>query len=129
MSDLRDPTPAELAILNVLWQRGPSTVREVHTELSKTSAMVYTTALKTMQIMADKGLVARDTSQRSHIYTPVHEETTVQGSLVSNLAARAFGGSTPQLAMRALAAGPVAPDDLQRLRDLLERLEPRDEEP
>lgn len=126
MSDVRDPTPAELAILRVLWRLGPSTVREVHRELSPDGSMVYTTALKTMQIMAEKRLVARDTSQRSHIYTPLHEESAVQSNLVSTLASRAFGGSTPQLAMRALSAGPVSSEELQEIRALIDALEQRE---
>lgn len=119
----REPSPGELAILNVLWKRGPSTVREVLRALSEGGEMAYTTVLKTMQIMHDKGLVSRDTSQRSHIYMPVHEPRQVRGGLISRLAERAFGGSASQLALHALAEAPVSRDELAELRSLLDRLE------
>ncbi len=124
----RDPTPAELAILRVLWARGPSTVRQVFDEISRKGSMVYTTTLKTMQIMHDKGFVVRDTSCRSHVYTPVHPAAAVQEGLVSSLAARAFGGSASRLAMRALSAGPVSHDEIANLRALLDDLESRTDE-
>ncbi len=117
----RRPTDAELAILQVLWEGGPATVRQVHEALGGGGA--YTTVLKTMQIMAEKGLVLRDTSQRSHVYTPVHSQGHTQGSLVRDLVSRAFGGSTGRLVLRALSEEPTDPDELAAIRELLDRLE------
>jgi predicted transcriptional regulator len=123
MAARRRPTDAELAILQCLWQGGPATVRQVHEALGGGGA--YTTVLKTMQIMADKGLVLRDTSQRSHIYAPVHSQATTQGSLVKDLVSRAFGGSTARLVLRALSEEPTDPDELAAIRSLLDQLEER----
>lgn len=119
----RRPTDAELAILQVLWEGGPATVRQVHEALGAHGA--YTTVLKTMQIMAEKGLVLRDTSERSHVYAPVHSQTKTQGSLVRDLVSRAFGGSTGRLVLRALAEEETDPDELAAIRALLDRLEER----
>ena len=84
------PTDAELAILNVLWKRGPSTVRDVHEALSPTQGTGYTTVLKLMQLMAQKGLVARDESQRSHVYRAASAEAQTQRRLLGDLMERAF---------------------------------------
>ena len=97
------PTEGELAILQVLWERaGPCTVREVHEALTRTRATAYTTVLKMMTIMADKGLVHRDESERSHRYAAAHPRPEVQQALVKDLLARAFSGSALQLVQRAL---------------------------
>ena len=117
------PTDAELAILRVLWSRGPSTVREVMEALSSERHTTYTTVLKTMQIMHDKGQVHRDTSQRSHVYTPVQPAEQVQGSLVGDLVDRAFGGSTSDLVLRALTERPATKEELDEIRALLDALE------
>src|SRR5947208_8772083 len=99
------PTEAELAILNALWKLGPSTVRVVHEELNQTAEQEsgYTTTLKMLQIMTEKGLVKRDESQRSHIYEPLFTEQQVQRQLVGRLLDRAFGGSAKKLVMQALS--------------------------
>ncbi len=123
MAETRRPTDAELAILQTLWDLGPTTVRAVHEALGGDQRGAYTTVLKTMQIMADKGLVHRDTSARSHVYTPVHSQQRTQGSLVRDLASRAFGGSAGNLVLRALQEQPTDPDELAAIRTLLERLE------
>jgi predicted transcriptional regulator len=112
------PTDAELQILQVLWKRGPSTVREVHDEMGSTTA--YTTALKTMQIMTEKGLVARDESQRSHVYRPLVQAGPTQRRLVSELVDKAFAGSAVQLAIRALSTARPSRDELAEVRKLLE---------
>jgi len=96
------PTDAELALLNVLWERGPSTVREVHESLPRGVRRGYTTTLKLMQIMVQKGLLARDTSQRSHVYRALSSGQEMQGRLVDDLARRAFQGSSAKLVLRAL---------------------------
>ena len=97
------PTEGEHAILRVLWSRKePMTVREVHGVLSRDKDTAYTTVLKMLTIMAGKGLVRRDDSERSHTYRPVHAEPVVQASLVKDLLRRAFAGSAPMLVQRAL---------------------------
>jgi predicted transcriptional regulator len=114
------PTDAELAILTVLWQRGPSTVREVHEALSQDTG--YTTILKLMQIMAQKGLVGRDESQRSHVYRALGGEADTQRRLLKDLADRAFAGSTAKLVMRALATKPSSKAELAEIRELIDQL-------
>ena len=117
------PTDAELAILSVLWERGPSTVRDVHDALSGTQATGYTTVLKLMQIMTEKGLVVRDESQRAHIYEARSSEQKTQRQLLTDLVERAFGGSPAKLVMQALSDRRTSTDDLNAIRDLLDRLE------
>ncbi|MBC8233060.1 BlaI/MecI/CopY family transcriptional regulator [bacterium] len=119
----RRPTDAELAILRVLWQRGPSTVRQVHEELNRTHSTVYTTVLKLMQIMHDKGLVRRDESRRAHIYHPVFAKEETQQRLVSDLINRAFGGSTMNLVMQALSTKKASPEEIAQIRQLLDDFE------
>lgn len=116
------PTDAELVLLRILWRIGPATVREVHRVLEeeRDSDVAYTTVLKTLQIMHEKGLVLRDESQRSHIYTPVHSEQEVQGRLVLDLLDRAFGGSASRLVMRALSERPAEPEELDAIRKLID---------
>lgn len=116
------PTNAELEILRALWRRGPSTVREVHEGLPKGRPVGYTTVLKLLQIMAEKGLVTRDESARSHVYTPAVTEATTQRRLVSDLLDRAFEGSAMGLVMQALAARPASPDELRQIRDMIDEL-------
>jgi predicted transcriptional regulator len=117
------PTDAELAILSVLWERGPSTVREVHEALQAETGTGYTTVLKLMQIMAEKGLVDRDESNRAHVYRPRITEDRTQRQLVTDLLDRAFGGSATKLAMQALATKKSSPEEIAELRRLLDSLE------
>ena len=119
------PTAAELAILQVLWRRGPSTVREVHDELGTDTG--YTTVLKTMQIMAGKRLVRRDESSRSHLYTAALQPTPTEARLVSELMNKAFSGSAARLAMRALSTGRASREELAEVRALLDSLESGEE--
>jgi BlaI family penicillinase repressor len=114
------PTDAELAILRVLWQRGACTVREVHEELSRERPSAYTTALKMLQIMTEKGLVRRDVSDRTHIYQARLSEEQTQRQLVRDLLDRAFGGSSSKLVMQALSARRATPEELSEIRRLLE---------
>ena len=117
------PTDAELAILRVLWERGPSTVREVHEVLNKDEqGSGYTTVLKLMQLMAQKGLLLRDESQRSHVYRAASAETQTQGRLVGDLMERAFAGSAAQLVQRALSVKRSSPEELAEIRALLDEL-------
>ena len=114
------PTDAELAILQVLWQHGPSTVRQVHERLSGTRETGYTTTLKLMQIMAEKGLVTRDESARTHVYRARRSRDETQRQLVSDLLDRAFGGSAAALVMQALSAQPASAEELREIRRLLD---------
>ena len=117
------PTDAELAILQVLWTHGPSTVRAVHEQLDRAGSTGYTTVLKLLQIMLEKGLVTRDESQRAHVYTAAVDESVTQRRLVDDLLERAFGGSAQTLVMRALSADRVSADELDEIRALLDQLE------
>jgi predicted transcriptional regulator len=117
MSKLPRPTEAELAILQVLWERGPATVRQVYEALEE-RATGYTTTLKLMQIMAEKGLVTRDLTQRSHVYAAALERKHTQKQLVSDLVRRAFGGSAAQLVMHALAH-PASKEELAEIRKVI----------
>ena len=114
------PTDAELEILRALWQRGPSTVREVHEMLAASKEVRYTTTLKQLQVMTDKGLVKRDESQRSHVYRPVPSEAETQSQLLDHLLTSAFGGSAQQLFIRALSSKRASSAELAELRELLD---------
>jgi len=118
------PTDAELAILRVLWRRGPSTVREVQDELNTTRQTGYTTVLKLLQIMTDKALVRRDETDRAHVYEARLTEEQTQRQLVRDLLERAFGGSAEKLVMQALRARkkPLPPEELDEIRKLLDKL-------
>src|SRR5258708_40256358 len=115
----RKPTDAELAILRVLWTRGPSTVRQIAEVLDREAG--YTTILKLLQIMTDKQLVARDESSRTHIYEAAFTEDETQRQLVSDLLDRAFNGSAAQLVLQALAAEKTTPADLAVIRKMLDQ--------
>jgi BlaI family penicillinase repressor len=114
------PTDAELAILGVLWTRGASTVRQVHEALADTRDTGYTTTLKLMQIMAEKGLVKRNETARTHVYTAVAGEEQTQQQLVKDLVDRAFGGSAAQLVLRALSAEGATDAEVREIRKLID---------
>jgi BlaI family transcriptional regulator, penicillinase repressor len=118
-SQLR-PTDAELAILRVLWERGASTVRQVHEALADTRETGYTTTLKLMQIMADKGLVKRNETARTHVYEAMAAKEQTQKQLVRDLVDRAFGGSAAQLVLRALSAEDASEAELREIRKLID---------
>jgi|SRR5579884_1752206 len=122
-SDQPRPTDAELEILRVLWEHGPATVREVHDRLNKTKPTGYTTVLKLMQIMADKGLVRRNEEQRAHVYSAVALREKTQRQLVGDLLERAFAGSASQLVMQALATKRASAAELAEIREILEDFE------
>ena len=117
------PTDGELAILQVLWQHGPSTVRRVHEALSPERKTGYTTTLKLMQIMAQKGLVRRDVSARQHVYEAAVSEDHTQRQLIGDLLTQVFDGSARKLIMQALAARKVSPEELAEIRKLLKESE------
>jgi predicted transcriptional regulator len=114
------PTEAELEILRVLWMHGSSTVRQVNERLSSASRDIgYTTTLKLMQIMAEKGLVTRDESDRTHVYTARMTQGHTQRQLVSHLVDKAFGGSAAALVMQALSAHPATAAELEEIQQLI----------
>jgi predicted transcriptional regulator len=113
------PTDAELAILRVLWSKGPSTVREVHNVIVAGRELGYTTVLKLLQIMTDKGLTTREALGLQHVYTARRTEQDTQRQLVKDLLDRAFDGSTSQLVMQALATTAASPEELREIRRLL----------
>lgn len=116
------PTDAELSILRVLWDRGPSTVRDVHQALGA-QGIGYTTVLKQLQIMADKGLVDRNETQRAHVYTPRASEERTQRQLLGDLVDRAFGGSPTKLVLQALAGRRSTQEQIREIRAMLDALE------
>lgn len=117
------PTDAELSILRVLWKLGPSTVREVQEVLSQDRPTGYTTALKLLQIMHEKGIVRRDESTRTHVYSAALSQEQTQGQLVGDLMARAFGGSASSLVMQALSGSKVSAAELSQIRGLLDQMQ------
>lgn len=119
------PTRAELELLRVLWERGPSLVREIHESLQPQKETGYTTTLKILQKMAEKGLVARDESQRSHVYRAVLQAEQTQRQLVRDLLRRAFGGAPAKLVVQALSEEAISTDELAEIRRLLDQLEAR----
>lgn len=119
MKSRRKPTDAELAILRVLWERGPCTVRQVAEELGREGA--YTTVLKLLQIMTEKRLVVRNESARTHVYEAASSEDQTQQQLVGDLLSRVFNGSAAKLVMRVLEAGKTSPQELAEIRKLLDK--------
>jgi len=118
---LPKPTDGELAILQSLWSHGPSTVRQVHDRLKQPTG--YTTVLKLMQIMAEKGLVTRDQSSRTHVYAAAQPAASTQRQIVKDLLEKAFAGSASDLVMQALSAKRASPEELKAIRELIQRYE------
>ena len=118
------PTDAELGILRVLWQRGPSTVRDVQESLNESRPTGYTTVLKMLQIMTEKGLVRRDEQQRAHVYEAQFAQQQTQRQIVGDLLNRVFDGSASNLLMHALATKKgTSPEELSQIRDILDEFE------
>src|SRR2546426_9495912 len=117
------PTKLELTILKVLWEAGPRSVREIHTILDEAKPTGYTTVLKMLQIMTEKGLVERDESVRPQIYRARYSQEQTQRHLVKDLIQRAYGGSVKSLVMHALATKKSSPEDLEAIERLLDRFE------
>jgi BlaI family penicillinase repressor len=120
---LPKPTESELTILRTLWQRGPSTVRDVFEHIGKTQKTGYTTVLKIMQIMSEKGLVKRDERDRSHVYEAAVSQEQTQRQVLRHLLDRVFSGSSHKLVMQALAAKKATPEELAEIRKLLDEME------
>lgn len=120
----KPPTEAELEILQVLWETGPATVRVVFDRLRTTRVKIgYTTVLKLMQIMTDKGTLTKDDSVRPQVYRPARPRKQTQKQILGNLLERAFRGSTGELVMQALSSKKATPEELAQIRELLDRLE------
>ena len=117
------PTEAELEILQILWQYGPATVRQVHDRLADSREIGYTTTLKNMQNMAQKELLHRDDTQRSHVYTAAIRQEDTQRMLLDRFLATAFGGSASRLVMQALGHQKTTPEELEQIKDLIRHLE------
>ena len=117
------PTEKELAILSILWKYGACTVRDVNKYMSLSEETGYTTTLKLMQIMYDKGLLKRDDSMKTHVYFPANSEEQIQSQVVSNLLDRVFAGSPEKLMMRVLSSQQVTPNELSNLKKLIEMKE------
>src|SRR6476646_10892772 len=116
------PTESELEILQILWTKGLATVREVHEELAKTKDAGYTTTLKLMQIMHEKGLVKRDDSMRTHVYQAAVNKEKTQKHLLSKMIDSLFGGSSTQLVIQALGENKASPEELEKIQALLNNL-------
>ena len=117
------PTKKELAILAILWNNGPSTVRQVNEEMNKQQKTGYTTTLKLMQIMTEKKLVVRDDSKFQHIYKPAVSEEKTQKQVVGDLLEKVFSGSAEKLVMRALSAKKVSAKELAKIKKMIEKIE------
>lgn len=117
------PTESELEILNILWEKGPCTVREVHEILEQNKDAGYTTTLKLMQIMHDKGLLSRDSSNRSHVYKAAISKEQTRGQIVQRMIDNVFNGSAMQLVMQALGNHKAAPGELEQIKAYLEEME------
>ena len=118
-----NPTPSELEILHILWNRGPSTVREIHDELSKAKDVGYTSALKFLQIMTTKGLVTRSEDQRAHVYTASDPAETTKQQLATDVLQRVFRGSASQLMQHALQGRRSSKKEIDEIRRLLDEYE------
>jgi BlaI family penicillinase repressor len=115
-----EPTESELEILQILWQKGSATVREVHEVLETKKDVGYTTTLKLMQIMVEKGIVDRDTSKRIHIYKPLIPQSSVENNLINKLRQKIFRGSASRLVIGALSSEPVTEEELEEIREFLD---------
>ncbi|HEY0437421.1 MAG TPA: BlaI/MecI/CopY family transcriptional regulator [Phenylobacterium sp.] len=119
------PTATELDILRILWERGPSTVRDVHEALSATRPMGYTGALKLLQIMAAKGLVVRDERERAHVYAAAESAETTKRRVAGDLVRKVFAGSASDLVLHVLQGQPASPEDIAEIRRMLDAYETR----
>jgi predicted transcriptional regulator len=123
MTRIIKPTESELEILNILWDKGPCTVRDVHEVLEKSKDAGYTTTLKLMQIMHEKGLLERDTASKTHIYKAMVSQKQTQGQIIQRMIDTAFNGSATQLVMQALGNHKTSKEELEQIRQYLEQME------
>jgi BlaI family transcriptional regulator, penicillinase repressor len=117
------PTESELEILSILWNKGPSTVRAVNDEMSRTKNVGYTTTLKLMQIMTEKGIVGREMDGRTHIYSAIARQEDAQVRMLDRLLETAFGGSTSKLVLQALGNHKTSGEELEEIKALIKKLE------
>ena len=117
------PTEAELEILNIMWEHGPCTVKFVNEKINEKKDTGYTTTLKLMQIMSEKGILQRERESRSHIYSAAYKRTDTQLNMINKLAKSMFGGSSVQLAMRALGNSNASKEELEEIKMLLKKIE------
>jgi BlaI family penicillinase repressor len=117
------PTDSELEILQLLWEHGPMTVRELNDKLNEERKVGYTTSLKMMQIMTEKGLLSRDTGERSHIYSPLLRAEEVQSSMLNHVLKTAFKGNRSRLVMQALGIHHASPEEISEIKSLIKKLE------
>ncbi len=122
-TNLHKPTESELKVLTVLWKNGPSTVRFVNDQLNQKKEVGYTTTLKIMQIMNEKGILSRVSEGRTHIYRPAISQEMIQGKLVDRLLETAFCGSASNLVMQALGNHKSSPEELEKIKELIKKLE------
>lgn len=118
------PTAAELAILQLLWQKSPLSVREIHDQLESDRPTVYTTTLKTMQVMMERGLLTRTGAGRKHVYSPAVAQEATQDTLLDRFLDRAFAGSASELALRALGKRTPSATEIETLREFLDSISP-----
>ncbi|MFT7643562.1 MAG: BlaI family penicillinase repressor [Pirellulaceae bacterium] len=116
------PTDVELQILNILWELGPSTVREIHNRMMEAKETVYSTTVKMLLVMLEKGLVKRDDSVRPQIYRSARSQQKTQKGILDDLIHKVYDGSAKSLVMQALSAGPASKEDLAEIRNLLDEL-------
>ncbi len=126
--DQTSPTPSELAVLQILWKKGPSTVKEVHQKLSEAKEVVYTTILKTMQVMVDKGMLEREINGRKHIYKAILNEEETQDKLLDKFLNKTFGGSASKLVMKALGNYNASSEEIEEIKKFLESKKNPDKE-
>ena len=117
------PTDSELEILQLLWEHGPMTVRELNDKLNEERKVGYTTSLKMMQIMTEKGLLSRDTGERSHVYSPLLRAEEVQSSMLNHVLKTAFKGNRSRLVMQALGMDHASPEEISEIKSLINKLE------
>ena len=122
------PTETELNILRVLWESGPAPVRVIHEEISKAKETNYSTTVKMLSVMLDKGLVKRDENVRPHIYRTVKKQETTQKGMLRDLMDRVYGGSPGRMVIQALSSKKASQDELDEIRKLLDRLQEREDE-
>ena len=123
LSKKMEPTKAELEVLHILWAHGPSTVRFVNDKLNELRDINYTSTLKVMQIMADKGILRRDESTMKHVYHPVEEEQKTQEHLLDKFVQSVYQGSTGKLVLQVLGNKKTSKEDIESIREILNRLE------
>lgn len=117
------PTASELEILQILWKKGPCTVKDINDELNQKREIGYTTSLKIMQLMFEKGILSRESQGRSHIYKALLKEDQTREALIDNLMDAAFGGSAMQLVMQTLGNKKTSKEELKKIKDFIDKLE------